>query len=645
VLSIFEDRDGNLWLGLDNGISIVNLNSAFRVYKDTRGRLGAVYASITAGDWLYIGTNQGLFCKRSDEPGGFRMVRGTNGQVWSLKSEYGTVFCGHNKGTFTVEEDRAVLISDFSGTWDLLPVPGREHLLVQGNYSGLSVLENRKGGWVFRNRIRGFDISSKSLVFTTRSEITVNHEFKGLFRLEIDPDLREVVQTTTLGRISYDSNISKFGERILFSSNEGVHVLDPATGELVYDQFLSDVFYNLEDRIRGKLIVEPREGKLWGFSELNVICLEQDPFDGKPGVRKIPIPKFFRQNQGLTGFENLYPMGDSKYLIGTSTGYVVLNLNDIEQADYEVEITGVRKKVLNGELESVALNEASTFRFEENNISFSLSVPEYEKYTEVDYQYKLSGRNDEWSSWSPVSEVSFGNLPFGDYTFKVRARIGNELSANEASYSFVIKRPWYLSWWVLGVYLVLFAGLMAVIHRSYKRYYSRQRVKLIEENQKNLELARLAGEQEIIKLKNEQLQKDIEVKNRELAMTTMSLINKSELLNGIKNDLSNLQDKSSRDQVIKVINRNLNNDHDWEYFQEAFNNADKDFLKKMHELHPNLTPNDLKLCVYLRLNLSSKEIAPLLNISVRSVEIKRYRLRKKMNLEHEKSLVEYILEI
>jgi DNA-binding CsgD family transcriptional regulator len=97
--------------------------------------------------------------------------------------------------------------------------------------------------------------------------------------------------------------------------------------------------------------------------------------------------------------------------------------------------------------------------------------------------------------------------------------------------------------------------------------------------------------------------------------------------------------------MIKVINRNLNNDHDWEYFQEAFNNADKDFLKKMHQLHPNLTPNDLKLCVYLRLNLSSKEIAPLLNISVRSVEIKRYRLRKKMNLLHEKSLVEYILEI
>jgi DNA-binding CsgD family transcriptional regulator len=80
-------------------------------------------------------------------------------------------------------------------------------------------------------------------------------------------------------------------------------------------------------------------------------------------------------------------------------------------------------------------------------------------------------------------------------------------------------------------------------------------------------------------------------------------------------------------------------------FQEAFNNADSDFLKKVKSLRTTLSPNDLRLCAYLRLNLSSKEIAPLLNISVRSVEIKRYRLRKKMDLPHEDSLVEYILKI
>ncbi|MDP3352671.1 MAG: LuxR C-terminal-related transcriptional regulator, partial [Flavobacteriaceae bacterium] len=67
--------------------------------------------------------------------------------------------------------------------------------------------------------------------------------------------------------------------------------------------------------------------------------------------------------------------------------------------------------------------------------------------------------------------------------------------------------------------------------------------------------------------------------------------------------------------------------------------------KKVKKLHPSLTPHDLRLCAYLRLNLSSKEIAPLLNISIRSVEIKRYRLRKKMDLSHNLSLVSYILEI
>ena len=89
----------------------------------------------------------------------------------------------------------------------------------------------------------------------------------------------------------------------------------------------------------------------------------------------------------------------------------------------------------------------------------------------------------------------------------------------------------------------------------------------------------------------------------------------------------------------------MNNTDDWHAFEEAFNNADKDFLKKIKAQHPSLTSNDLRLCAYLRLNLSSKEIARLLNISARSVEVKRYRLRKKMNLEHDASLTDYILKI
>ena len=116
------------------------------------------------------------------------------------------------------------------------------------------------------------------------------------------------------------------------------------------------------------------------------------------------------------------------------------------------------------------------------------------------------------------------------------------------------------------------------------------------------------------------------------------------VLSSLKKELT-VTDGKNLKKVIAIIDKNLNNTDDWKLFQEAFNNADKKFLKKVKKLHPTLTPNDLRLCAYLRLNLSSKEIAPLLNISPRSVEVKRYRLRKKMDLPHEFSLTNYIIEI
>jgi DNA-binding CsgD family transcriptional regulator len=186
-----------------------------------------------------------------------------------------------------------------------------------------------------------------------------------------------------------------------------------------------------------------------------------------------------------------------------------------------------------------------------------------------------------------------------------------------------------------------------LINRAYKKYYHSQKEKLIEENNRLLEIKELENEQQLMKIKNEQLEQDFESKNRELAASTMNLIKKNELLSMIKEDLKKSGEGNDRSikSVITTINKNINEDDTWNMFKEAFNNADKDFLKKVKATHASLTPNDLRLCAYLRLNLSSKEIAPLLNISIRSVEIKRYRLRKKMDLPHELGLVEYILSL
>ena len=179
----------------------------------------------------------------------------------------------------------------------------------------------------------------------------------------------------------------------------------------------------------------------------------------------------------------------------------------------------------------------------------------------------------------------------------------------------------------------------------YKRYYKKQRERLLRKKTREFEVKELENNQKLMRFKNDKLREDIEAKNRELGMSTMNLIKKNEFLNSLKKELTDVEDGKALKHVIKIIDKNINNTDDWNLFQEAFNNADKDFLKKIKQLHPSLTANDLRLCAYLRLNLSSKEIAPLLNISPRSVEVKRYRLRKKMELAHETSLTNYILEL
>jgi DNA-binding CsgD family transcriptional regulator len=227
----------------------------------------------------------------------------------------------------------------------------------------------------------------------------------------------------------------------------------------------------------------------------------------------------------------------------------------------------------------------------------------------------------------------------------VKGKTGVTETVNTSSFSFVIERPWYLSNLAIILYFVLVSFLWILIHNSYKRYYKKQQLKVLKKSEEDIALKELESSQKLMQLNNEKLKLDIESKNRELAISTMSLIKKNEFLNNIKKELKDKDGGQDLTKVIKIIDKNLNNTDDWKLFEEAFNNADKDFLKHIKSLHPSLTPNDLRLCAYLRLNLTSKEIAPLLNISYRSVEVKRYRLRKKIGLPHESSLTSYILEL
>ncbi|MEX0273431.1 MAG: triple tyrosine motif-containing protein [Flavobacteriaceae bacterium] len=645
VLSLFEDIDHNLWLGLNIGLSIINLRSPFNEYNDNFGELGVVSTSIVHEGFLYLGTNQGLFHKPINGSGDFTFIENTTGQVWCLRKIDDILFCGHNNGTFVVEADKATLVSSFPGTWEIKPIAANRDLLLQGNFKGLSVLQRKNGRWSFRNKVKGFNISSRFFEFIGEHSIMVNHELKGVFILDLDDGFTEVIGETNQHSMGYGASLVNYNGDVIYTNSSGVFTFDVDKREFTLDTLLHRKLFLEGERPVGILVPDTDGKGIWGFGEKSIMHVAPGKFGNEPHIERIPTPSFFRRSLGVLGFESITPLDDGHYLVGISNGFVTLDLEKIKPRKHQLKITSITKEFHDATPQKVSLETDAEYAYAENNLHFSYSVPEYDKYEEVLYQYRLQGIYDEWSKWSSDSGVSFKNLPFGEYAFQVRAMVGNTMTENTASYSFAINRPWYWSVTAIIGYCLALGFIIYVTHRQYRGYYRRQQEHLLRENRKKLKRKKLKAEKKIVQIRNEKLKQEIDSKNRELAVSTMSLIKRNEFLNRIKKELVGAKDTKDINSVIRIIDRNINSEDDWRYFEEAFNNVDKDFLKKVKRLHPDLTSHDLRLCAYLRLNLTSKEIAPLMNISVRSVEVKRYRLRKKMDLAHETSLTDHILSI
>ena len=647
VLALLEDRDDNIWLGLDNGVSYFNPESPFTVFVDKKGVVGSVYAARSHKGFLYLGSNQGLFCKPVGESGEFVLIAGTKGQVWSLDEIDGTLFCGHHTGTFVIEGTRALRIDEASGTWKVGRLSENPKRLIQGKYDGLNILEQEGQSWKVRNKIDGFEHSAR-FVEVLDQTVFVNHEYKGIFKVTTDPGYeRAITVTVDTTLIGYDSGILKFGGELLYTYSEGIFRYDPKADRFVKDTTLKGI-YEKEQALSGRMHLDESGKSLWLFGESSIYSVSSGNLLGNPKIQVIPLAE--KERNSIVGYESLEVLPEAgNYLIGTRSGYMVMDLNRYAPREFNITLASVRcvgRELQPGSDSPVEIAKSGEFSHKENNLDFAFFSAEYFPFRGPKFQYRLEGFYPEWSPWSENPSASFRNLPPGNYTFQVRARIGDQLSSNTADYSFEIARPWYRTrlMWAISALLLALVGWL--IHTQYRNYYRKKQNRLLERNQRELDLARARNDKEIVKLKNEQLRKDFKEKSNELAASTMSIIKKNEILNRVRKQVQDrFQENESIEPIIQIIDESLSQDDDWELFKEAFNNSDREFLNKLKTAHPELSPNDIRLCAYLRLNLTSKEIAPLFNISPRSVEIKRYRLRKKMGLERDKNLVNYLLTL
>jgi len=641
ILSLYEDLDNNIWLGLDNGISLINSKSPFKIYNDKDGVLGTVYSSKLHDDFLYVGTNQGLFFKKHKSTDSFKLIQNTSGQVWSLTEINGELFCGHNNGAFIIKNGIATKIPETSGTWTFRKISKSSNLILEGGYLGFNILYKKNNQWVIRNKIKGFDISSRLFEISKNGKILVSHGYRGVYKLSLSPDffdLKEIKIDTSV-TIGGNASLAKFDNEIYYNYSAGFYKYNTEKDTFEKDNLLSNL--SNKELING-IIINDNNKKLWMFSENYLHYLSKDLMSNERIISTVLFPEKLRK----TVFENISKIQNDEYIIGTNNGYILFDLEKYLVYPPAIQYEKIDINKINESPISIDFNKDFEFDHKTNNISFYYNSRNFQKFQKVEYQFLLDGYTNDWSSFNEKSNITFSNLRYGNYEFKVRSKIGNVFSKNDLkSIKFSIERPWYISNFMIINYVLIVGIFIFLINRYYINFYRRKEEKIIRMNQNKLELKEIEKKQALTSIKNEKLQQDIEGKNRQLAISTMSMIKKNQFLSKLKKDLKNIDSMQNISSVIRVIDRNLNNKDDWKFFEEAFNNADKDFLKKVKQSHQSLTNNDLRLCAYLRLNLSSKEIAPLLNISLSSVEIKRYRLRKKMNLSRNQRLTDHLLTL
>jgi len=350
-------------------------------------------------------------------------------------------------------------------------------------------------------------------------------------------------------------------------------------------------------------------------------------------------------HQLIENFENIIPLSEQEAILCMENGYAILDASQPESESLIRDKNLVLRDFITadrrGNIDTLASNRSSyTLNFNRNNAQLKFSLPLFTT-DKISFQAFLEGIDPAWRTPVALPVFKFERLPEGTYPLRIKATDawGNESKILEIRLE--ILPPWYLTIWakigyVLAIIFTLLIFQKRIIDRTRRKEHRKREEK----------------EKELIRLRNEKLQDEISFKSQELANSTMLIIKKNEFLLDLKRVLksqknqleSRFPDKYYFD-LVKKIDDNIASHDDWKTFETNFERAHEEFIKRLKAGYPKLTPGDLRLCAYLRMNLSSKEIAPLLGISVRGLENHRYRLRKKMGLDVDINLSEFLMNI
>lgn len=654
---VFKDINNNIWLSTESGISYIEVNNDSKYLLDTDSSFGTVYTSFLKDSILYLGTNQGLFIKKiNNSLSKPQLIDESTDGIWEINEIDGQILVGSQKGLSFIKNNSLQTIHEEAGGWTFKKHPKIKDLLYVGFYSGLAVFKKINEEWKFIRKFQNFGESSRFVEFDQYDQIWVAHPSKGYYRLRMSPDGLELQDVEFYGtdnpNIATYAYFTKIDGNLVFYNPKGFFFYDAIDNSFTKAKYPTEIFKELQHINH----IHQSENIFWYSTpkSLGYVLRDQNQF-------KINQTTFYNfWDKHLNDFNKFNKIDENIFGIGIEDGIVFHTIKRNKKQTFNaepliksIEMIGVTDTII-APIDQV---EELKVPYANNYLKVKIALPKTPLGNSKLIQYKLNGFKDSnWSNWVNAREINFPGISSGGYVLEIKAKDENEVASKIIKIPFYIEYPWYISKWATAFYIIAFI----VIFFSYWAYLNRKnlkyvnRLKLLEkqkrERQKEkFDLEKLESEKKLLMLKEENLNLEIKKKNAALASSTLNNIKKNELLTDLINDIKSIDEKLVNSslhypirKVVKKINNHLVDKEDWLTFQLHFSNSHSQFFENLREKHPNLSSNEIKLSAYLKLNLSSKEIASLMNVAITSVEQSRYRLRKKFNLDKEENLVNYI---
>lgn len=626
VLSVSTDNRENIWLGLDAGVASLDSEGG-ETYFSPKPSIGIVRSVVPIYNDIYIGSNQGVF--KLTSAGSFYKIEGTSGSVWAMYNINGELIYNHDLGVFRLNNDIPVRIKEGGATTlaHSLTNPG---YYVGSDYYGLSLYKMIEGKLTFVSKLQKYEGATRHIMFDKYGYLWLMIPRDGFIRLTLSKDMTTIEDIKEYHMSNLENKefflMATLDDHIVYYDGVTPYMYNVQTQELVPDNGLTEIFHLSGSHL---ISLTQFDNVFWYQTPGDIGYIERkgDKLEKHSGIFSHIYNK--RVSPWVTRLDA------DTYSISYQNGIAFSKLNKTSLNHLSirsVEAYGVGDP----EFYDFSLNQ-----FELPNNKKIINIYPIGLNADRVIEYRVLEIDSAWIKETIDNYLTLTHLESGTYTIQLRN--ANDTESKPAQITVRVDVPWYISNLMIIVYAVILTFIILMVALFYRRKAEKEkrRIERIKQAQVDkLEKENLKQSQQILGLEKDKLEIELKEKDKRLAFITMNGVKRNNLMNELKQEIQEAEKfdqskeaKQTIKKVIKKIESELDNNEDWEIFEKYFNVVFGGLLERLAVRYPQLTQGDLKLLAYLKLNLSNKEIANLLNISYRSVEMSKYRLRKKLNLE------------